>query len=235
MSSKEYHANYHIANRDIIIARARLWRENNRERHRAYVKNWISENRDAHNGYVREGYRRDPSKRTQAALRWCKANPERANENARLWYKLNPERVKATGRRWRKSHPEKVREMERLSTSVRRARKRNALGIISPNIIKQLWDKQGGLCNNSFCKVDLVFEIRMYHLDHIMPLALGGKHEDSNLQLLCARCNLSKGAKHPDSLWELNRVNGTAEESMKAFTKAIRDLTRELKNVRQSD
>ena len=30
-----------------------------------------------------------------------------------------------------------------------------------------------------------------------MPLALGGKHEDENLQLLCATCNLSKGAKHP--------------------------------------
>ena len=28
-----------------------------------------------------------------------------------------------------------------------------------------------------------------------MPLALGGLHEDDNLQILCAHCNLSKSAK----------------------------------------
>ena len=30
-----------------------------------------------------------------------------------------------------------------------------------------------------------------------MPLARGGKHEASNLQLLCPPCNMSKNAKHP--------------------------------------
>ena len=31
-----------------------------------------------------------------------------------------------------------------------------------------------------------------------MPLALGGLNEDSNMQLLTARCNLQKSAAHPD-------------------------------------
>jgi len=30
-----------------------------------------------------------------------------------------------------------------------------------------------------------------------MPLALGGKNEDWNIQLLRAECNSRKGAKHP--------------------------------------
>ena len=30
-----------------------------------------------------------------------------------------------------------------------------------------------------------------------MPIALGGKNVDDNVQLLCAACNLSKQAKHP--------------------------------------
>ena len=34
-------------------------------------------------------------------------------------------------------------------------------------------------------------------LDHIMPLALGGLHDDSNLQSLCAKCNQRKNAKDP--------------------------------------
>lgn len=33
------------------------------------------------------------------------------------------------------------------------------------------------------------------HVDHIVPLAKGGKTEISNLRTLCDRCNLGKGAK----------------------------------------
>lgn len=33
------------------------------------------------------------------------------------------------------------------------------------------------------------------HIDHIVPLARGGAHAQENLQLLCAPCNLTKGAR----------------------------------------
>lgn len=36
-----------------------------------------------------------------------------------------------------------------------------------------------------------------YHVDHIIPLKLNGKHDPSNLQILCPSCNLRKSAKHP--------------------------------------
>lgn len=35
------------------------------------------------------------------------------------------------------------------------------------------------------------------HVDHIMPLSLGGTNWPWNIQILCPTCNLSKGAKHP--------------------------------------
>jgi 5-methylcytosine-specific restriction endonuclease McrA len=34
-------------------------------------------------------------------------------------------------------------------------------------------------------------------MDHIIPLALGGTNTDDNIQLLRAKCNKQKGAKHP--------------------------------------
>jgi 5-methylcytosine-specific restriction endonuclease McrA len=37
------------------------------------------------------------------------------------------------------------------------------------------------------------------HIDHIMPVALGGSDEFSNLQLTHAHCNLRKGARVDDS------------------------------------
>lgn len=33
------------------------------------------------------------------------------------------------------------------------------------------------------------------HVDHIVPRARGGGNEDENLQALCYRCNIAKGAK----------------------------------------
>jgi len=36
-----------------------------------------------------------------------------------------------------------------------------------------------------------------FNLDHIIPLSLGGRNEDCNIQLLRASCNFRKGAKHP--------------------------------------
>ena len=59
--------------------------------------------------------------------------------------------------------------------------------------IPKLRKNQGNKCIYcDFCLDDV------YHVDHILPIALGGKHEPSNLQLLCPTCNLRKSSKHPE-------------------------------------
>lgn len=39
---------------------------------------------------------------------------------------------------------------------------------------------------------------KKFHVDHIMPVKLGGSNHPENLQLLCAKCNLAKSSIHPD-------------------------------------
>jgi 5-methylcytosine-specific restriction endonuclease McrA len=39
-----------------------------------------------------------------------------------------------------------------------------------------------------------------YHVDHVMPVSLGGSNGPENLVIACPRCNIRKGAKHPDEL-----------------------------------
>ena len=65
-------------------------------------------------------------------------------------------------------------------------------GKISKDIAKRLMVLQKRKC--ACCEVIISKE---YHIDHIMPIALGGSNTDDNIQLLCKSCNLRKSAKHP--------------------------------------
>ncbi|MGP4018015.1 HNH endonuclease [Saccharopolyspora sp. 5N708] len=58
---------------------------------------------------------------------------------------------------------------------------------ISREVKMRVFQRDGGRCVQ--CGTD--FEIQY---DHVIPVALGGSSTEQNLQLLCARCNQSKGA-----------------------------------------
>lgn len=76
---------------------------------------------------------------------------------------------------------------------IRRARKKGASGTHTAADVQAILSAQGHRC--AYCRADLRKAKR--HLDHIMPLALGGSNGPENLQWTCAPCNLSKGAKDP--------------------------------------
>lgn len=107
----------------------------------------------------------------------------------------NPEKVAEKDRRYRAAHPETISGHRRT----RRARKLNAEGKHTADEVRLIFQSQRGLCAN--CKTKLSTDgDNKYHIDHVMPLALGGSNWPENLQCLCHKCNLSKGSKHPD-IW----------------------------------
>lgn len=91
--------------------------------------------------------------------------------------------------KWCADHPEKKRNLGRQ----RKAVMRNAEGTHTAQDVKSIYDGQGGDC--VYCGADLS---EGYHVDHIMPLVLGGSNWPNNLQCLCPTCNLRKGGKHPE-------------------------------------
>ena len=74
----------------------------------------------------------------------------------------------------------------------RRARVRETGGKLSSDLADKLFKLQKGKC--PCCAQPLGDD---YHLDHKMPIALGGSNTDGNMQLLRAVCNLQKAKKHP--------------------------------------
>lgn len=60
---------------------------------------------------------------------------------------------------------------------------------ISPHLRKRIFERDAYRCRNCESYIDL-------HLDHILPVAMGGTDDYENLQTLCQKCNLSKGARY---------------------------------------
>ena len=122
-------------------------------------------------------------------------NKEKRNISSRMWNKINADRAKENDLLWKAENKDKTQ----IHDQNKRARKRYNIGStrLSNGLIKRLLLEQSNKCK--YCKIEFVG--KNYHIDHIMPLSLGGAHADSNIQLLCAFCNLSKNSTHP-SIYE---------------------------------
>jgi 5-methylcytosine-specific restriction endonuclease McrA len=93
---------------------------------------------------------------------------------------------------WKKSHPEQFRALQRAGKANRRAREIAAEGRINKSDVLRLFEQQLGRCAAADCGRDISDN---YQVDHIHPLVKGGSNWPTNAQLLCPRCNRSKGAK----------------------------------------
>jgi len=51
-----------------------------------------------------------------------------------------------------------------------------------------------------YCKKDMGTDARSRCIDHVIPLARGGSHDERNLVTACKKCNAKKGAKLPDEV-----------------------------------
>lgn len=148
-------------------------------------------------GMARRVHQTAEQKQNQRAYMadWRKKNKEkilfyrskdRLQKYSRTWYEKHKEEIKQKVSSYRKKNVHKVRALNQYRRGLQRS------GKLSQNIIEFLFAKQRGLC--VCCRQKLGQD---FHLDHIIPLSLGGKNVDGNVQLLRSKCNLQKNAKHP--------------------------------------
>ena len=107
-------------------------------------------------------------------------NRERNNLNKRIWRSLNPEANSAQRKR--------DLPAQRRSDAKRRMAVMNSHGKAAKADILAIKEIQGGRC--AYCGSQ-----ESLHVDHKVPLSIGGHHVEANLQWLCGRCNVRKGAK----------------------------------------
>lgn len=170
----------------------KAWRKANTEKMKAsnaaYRANNPEKIKAIHTAYYAKN--KDTVLASKAAYR--AANKEKVKASLAAWRARNPEYAKIKVAEWKAANPERYAANKRNYYRNRRAKKKSAGGIHTSNDIKQLLSSQKGKC--ICCKSSIA---NNYHVDHIIPLALGGRNDKLNLQILCPTCNIRKGAKHP--------------------------------------
>lgn len=175
-------------NKEKVDRKNAEYRANNKEKISAAIRKWTMANKDRCRSNQREWYKNNPDKARGKAERYKLKNPEKLAITRTKWYANNRDKAIQHSLDWAARNPDKRRANE----ANRRARKRNSDGSHTSSDIKNLVYIQKGKC--ACCKIIISSG---YHVDHIMPLALGGSNDKTNIQLLCPACNIKKSSKHP--------------------------------------
>ena len=181
-------AAWRLANPEKVKATSAAWTKANLEKVRATSAAWRSAN---------------PEKSKASSATWQEANPEKVKALQSEYRENNPVKRKLDNANWRKANSSRERankiewlkanpEAKRIYTQNRAAKKRENGGTLSMNLAAKLFELQQGMC--PCCNQPLGDN---YHMDHIMPISLGGPNIDSNIQLLKQQCNLQKSSQHP--------------------------------------
>jgi 5-methylcytosine-specific restriction endonuclease McrA len=181
-------AKWRAANREQANAAVARWAARNIERKRSVKKAWRARNAEQINRKQAEYQRKNRAKCDAAIADWVSRNKERYRAKAKAWHEANIDRKKATNAAWKKANPDALKTYKHN----RRARENQSEGKLSKGLTEKLISAQKGRC--ACCGQPLGTN---FDLDHIVPLAKGGKNVDSNMQLLRRKCNQQKGSKDP--------------------------------------
>lgn len=175
--------------RDCMRDKARAYREAHPDRVKASQAKYNQT--DKAKAKARRFYENGGKEKQQA---WVEANRDKTRAASKRHYESHRETENARSLKWRAEHPDEVRRHRREShyrnyeTDIARGalrRARESEFSVSDKDVRRIMSQPCAECGTT----------DNLHLDHIVPLARGGRHTVGNLQMLCQHCNQSKGKK----------------------------------------
>jgi 5-methylcytosine-specific restriction endonuclease McrA len=167
---KEYH-NEHLGE---IKAQTKQWRDEHKE--------LISQRRKT--------YIADPEHHTHKLLhdrQYHAIHRDENNRRRKAHYEAHKEHHRKLGNQWRRSHP----GHRRIEVHIREARLRGNGGRFTHRqweAVKRDFNYTCPMCGRREPEIKL-------SIDHVVPVALGGKNSIENIQPLCISCNSQKHTK----------------------------------------
>ncbi len=165
---------WYNANKERAAVARKVYANANAERLAESKKVWVNANRD---------------KLSKANRDYRARHKDKVNTAARERERQNPDARRLARAKWDANNP----EVRRAITRNRRAKIKGSSGRVTSRDVESILRMQKYKC--AVCRIDL--RESGHHMDHIMPIALGGDNSVMNLQATCPQCNQSKGAKNP--------------------------------------
>lgn len=203
------------------------------EAKRAYMRKWVAEHRERLREYMRNYQRKympvwraaNPAKWKEIAHRSYVANKDKHLADCKKWQAKNrvQQRAykKAYAKAWRQRNPEKaraafLRHYPKAKLASQRWEKRNPHKRIEKDGRRRARElactaedctaRIAILRRERFCHWCCIFmPIGTATIDHVIPLAKGGRHCRDNLVAACHTCNSSKGQKTLSEWMEYKR------------------------------
>lgn len=157
---------------------------------------WYAANdREGYNAKARAFQSSPKGKATRRA--YLQANADKRQAWARQNRQKNPERYAQYWKQWAEANREAVAEVGRM----RRARQKGNPDSIGVSVWewRKILNRSRGHCYYCGVKADVI------HMDHVVPLAKGGRHAPANVVVACSHCNLTKHAMFL-SVWKYRRL-----------------------------
>jgi 5-methylcytosine-specific restriction endonuclease McrA len=181
---------YAAAHREEARERAREWYAENRDRALEAAKAYAEANREAISEQRRQFRQANSDRLKEENQRKYRAKKAEYNERSARYYQQNRAKMREAFKRWRIANPARMKALRQTE----RGRRRKLAGKpFKAEEITALYGRQQGRC--FYCGTPLAFG--EFHLDHYIPLKMGGPHEITNIVIACGPCNLKKGALSP--------------------------------------
>lgn len=132
----------------------------------------------------------------KSKLAYYLENRDRFDQWRRDYIERNREQIKIMKRNYVLANRVSIRDYQRCYQNTRRTKALENGGSFTVADVNRLFFCQKGRCASCTKKLKLDGK-QKFHIDHVMPIALGGSSDPENLQLLCPSCNRKKSAKHP--------------------------------------
>lgn len=192
---------HYKANRERIIARVSAYREANKDKISARQKVWYEANREIACARVRAWKEANKDKYSASLKAYREANKEKIAAAGEAYRRKNRKLIRLQNSNYKKNNKDKVN----ANIAKRKAIKRQALlPTTDLNKIKELYKQASELEKQN---------AEAYHVDHIIPLWIGGAHHQDNMRVITAEENLEKQGKYIPELGGVWADNELARET----------------------
>ena len=173
------------------------YRADHKEERAAYNRQYHADHKEERAAYAADRYAQNKEHILQVNLAWRRANRQRNRDRGQRYYAANKQRIKARTKQYMATPAGKATGRRRNAKRRARLNKAGVGGIGLGFCLLQL-ERQGGRCY--YCKKRISFDVpRGRHnkaeLEHVVPLADGGTHDESNVVVSCRSCNARKSSK----------------------------------------